>query len=148
MKEHYFFVHDFLYVFGIGLYACKIKYLLKKKKIFGNYHLVMKKKLQYTGMYSNYIPLEYLMWEELLNSKGSVFVWIQFILLKIKNWKRCNKIIFKCVNSVMRPIFIIIFFWIKWLWVPWIVRKQCVNSNFVCVNSNFVSYLETSASKK
>ena len=32
MKEHYFFVHDFLYVFGIGLYACKIKYLFKKKK--------------------------------------------------------------------------------------------------------------------
>ena len=34
-------------------------------------------------------------------------VWIEFILLKlkIKNWKYCSKIIFKCVNSIVRPIF-------------------------------------------
>ena len=62
MKEHYFFVHDFLYVFGIGLYACKIKYLLKKKKdIWELSPCYEKKKLQYARMYSNYIPLEYLM---------------------------------------------------------------------------------------
>ena len=33
--------------------------------------------------------------------------WIELILLKleIKNWKYCSKIIFKCVNSTVRPIF-------------------------------------------
>ena len=40
-----------------------------------------------------------------------------------ENWKYCNKIIFKCVNSNVRPIFILFFFWIKWLWVLWTVRK-------------------------
>ena len=39
-------------------------------------------------------------------------VWTQFILLKTKNWKHRNKIIFNCVNSTVRPIFNI-FFWIK-----------------------------------
>ena len=33
------------------------------------------------------------------------FVWIPFILLKIKNWKHCSKIIFKCVNSTVELIF-------------------------------------------
>ena len=34
-------------------------------------------------------------------------VWIEFILLKLKieNWKHCTKIIFKCVNNVVGPIF-------------------------------------------
>ena len=31
-------------------------------------------------------------------------VWIPLILLKIENWKHYSKIIFKCVNSVVRPI--------------------------------------------
>ena len=34
-------------------------------------------------------------------------VWIELILLKLKteNWKHCSKIIFKCVNSTVGPIF-------------------------------------------
>ena len=34
-------------------------------------------------------------------------VWIELILLKLKteNWKHCSKIIFKCVNSIVGPIF-------------------------------------------
>ena len=34
-------------------------------------------------------------------------IWIEFILLKLKNenWKHYSKIIFKCVNSIVRPIF-------------------------------------------
>ena len=34
-------------------------------------------------------------------------VWIELILLKLKteNWKHCSKIIFKCVNSAVGPIF-------------------------------------------
>ena len=28
----------------------------------------------------------------------------------------------------MEPIFNI-FFWIKWLWIPWTVREQCMNSD-------------------
>ena len=35
---------------------------------------------------------------------------IQLILLKTENWKHCNKIIFKCVNSAVGPIFNIYFF--------------------------------------
>ena len=31
------------------------------------------------------------------------------LLLKIKNWKYCNKIIFKCVNSTVGPNFEVIF---------------------------------------
>ena len=34
-----------------------------------------------------------------------------------------NKIIFKCVNSIVGPSFIVFFFFgIKYLWVPWIVH--------------------------
>ena len=34
-------------------------------------------------------------------------VWIEFILLKLKTycWNHCSKIIFKCVNSIVGPIF-------------------------------------------
>ena len=34
-------------------------------------------------------------------------VWIELILLKLKteNWKNCSKIIFKCMNSDVGPIF-------------------------------------------
>ena len=46
--------------------------------------------------------------KESLRHLGSI--WIQFILLKTENWKHCNKIIFKCVNNVMRPIFNFFFF--------------------------------------
>ena len=33
-------------------------------------------------------------------------IWIELILLKLKteNWKHCNKIIFKCVNSAVRTV--------------------------------------------
>ena len=31
------------------------------------------------------------------------------LLLKIKNWKHCSKIIFKCVNSAVGPSFEIVF---------------------------------------
>ena len=41
-------------------------------------------------------------------NKGSV--WIELIVaenlkLKTENWKHCSKIIFKCVNSIVDPIF-------------------------------------------
>ena len=60
----------------------------------------------------------------------------------IENWKYCNEIIFKCVNSTMRP-FLIFFFWIKWLWVPWIVHNiSCT----MCMNR--VSYCSCADKKK
>ena len=52
------------------------------------------------------------------------YVWIELILLKLKteNWKYCNKIIFKCMNSNVRPNFnekVIQ----KWdLWIPYTVH--------------------------
>ena len=63
-------------------------------------------------------------------------VWIQLIFAETENWKYCIKIIFKCVNSTVGSIFNI-FFWIKWLWVPWIVSKHCVNSDICLMNSKF-----------
>ena len=32
-------------------------------------------------------------------------VWIELIIAEIENWKYCSKIIFKCVNSIVGPIF-------------------------------------------
>ena len=62
-------------------------------------------------------------------------VWIELILLKLKteNWKYCSKIIFKCINGIVRPIFNEKADK-KWsLWDPWtvhlcIVHKRPVNS--------------------
>ena len=56
------------------------------------------------------------------------YVWIELILLKLKteNWKHCSKIIFKCVNSIVRPIFNEKFDK-KWnLWV----HEQCTDALF------------------
>ena len=36
-------------------------------------------------------------------SYGSI--WIELIIVETENWKYCSKIIFKCVNSIMGPIF-------------------------------------------
>ena len=59
-------------------------------------------------------------------SLGSV--WIGLILLKLKTycWNHCSKIIFKCVNSAMGPIFNEK---IDKKWNLW-VRKQCTDALF------------------
>ena len=55
-------------------------------------------------------------------------VWIELILLKLKteNWKHCSKIIFKCVNSTVGPIFNEK---IDKKWNLW-VREQCTDALF------------------
>ena len=59
-------------------------------------------------------------------------VWIQFIFAEIENWngKHCNEIIFKCVNSIVGPIFsekVVE----KWnLWDPWTVHPCIVHGWF------------------
>ena len=50
------------------------------------------------------------------------YVWIEFIVTETENWKYCNKIIFKCVNSIMRLIFNIF---------------KCMNSAATVVNNDF-----------
>ena len=40
-----------------------------------------------------------------------------------ENWKHCNKIIFKCVNNVVGPIFNENFVEKRGLWVPWTVYE-------------------------
>ena len=60
------------------------------------------------------------------------FPWIQLILLKNENWKYYSKIIFKCVNSTVGPIFNIFFSWIKWMWISWIVHCVSKNLNAFC----------------
>ena len=52
-------------------------------------------------------------------SKG---LFVYRLLLKTKNWKYCSKIIFKCVNSTMRPIFSENFAKKRGLWVLWTVH--------------------------
>ena len=49
----------------------------------------------------------------------SLFCW----KLKIENWKYCSKIIFKCVNSAVWPIFNekVAENWI--VWVPWTMHR-------------------------
>ena len=56
------------------------------------------------------------------------FVWIRLILLKLKTyyWNHCSKIIFKCVNSTVGPIFNEK---IDKKWNLW-VRKQCTDALF------------------
>lgn len=60
MKERCIFIHDFLDVFGIGLYAWKIKYLFFKNDIWEP-SPCYEKTLPSARMYSNYIALEYIM---------------------------------------------------------------------------------------
>ena len=40
----------------------------------------------------------------------------------VENWKCCSKIIFKCVNSAVEPIFNESFVEKRSLWVPWTVH--------------------------
>ena len=56
------------------------------------------------------------------------FVWIWLILLKLKTycWNHCSKIIFKCVNNTVGPIFNEK---IDKKWNLW-VRKQCTDVLF------------------
>ena len=42
---------------------------------------------------------------------------LNLLLLKTENWKHCSKIIFKCVNSIVGPIFNI-----------FLIREQCMHS--------------------
>ena len=41
----------------------------------------------------------------------------------VENWKCCSKIIFKCVNSAVEPIFNESFVEKKSLWIPWTVHR-------------------------
>ena len=55
------------------------------------------------------------------NSILSYILWVCLnITYFVENWKHCNKIIFKCVNSTIRPSFKV-FFLKKYFRVPWIV---------------------------
>ena len=65
-------------------------------------------------------------------------VWIEFILLKLKteNWKHCTKIIFKYVNSAVRPIFNEK---VAEKWNLW-VREQCMDTLFTMKKSTNVGW--------
>ena len=57
------------------------------------------------------------------NTKGPIGYNLFLLKLKTENWKHYSKIVFKCVNSTVQPIFnekIVE----KWgLWVPWTVHE-------------------------
>ena len=54
-------------------------------------------------------------------------VWIELIVAETEIWKHCNKIIFKCVNSVVGPVN-----------SAWTVREQCMNSVFCPLHSKII----------
>ena len=56
-------------------------------------------------------------------------VWILLILLKIESWKHYSKIIFKCVNSAVWPIFNESFVEKIGLWGSWIVHEPLESWN-------------------
>ena len=49
------------------------------------------------------------------------------LLIVAKNWKHCSKIIFKCVNSIVGPIFNICFN----TWTVYDSDKQFINSKSI-----------------
>ena len=51
-------------------------------------------------------------------------IWIELIVVETENWKHCNKIIFKCVNSIVGPIFNIF----KYVNRTATIHKQYINS--------------------
>ena len=58
--------------------------------------------------------------------------------LKTENWKYCSKIIFKCVNNIVEPIFNIFKY----------VLLQCVNSNFYLCTINSCDFIVHALKKK
>ena len=72
---------------------------------------------------------------------------IQHILLKTENWKHCSKIIFKCVNSVMRFIFNI-FFLNKVVVGPVNSALCLLYSEFMCMNNAVTIHMRGKKKKK
>ena len=66
----------------------------------------------------------------ILNSMFKVYL-DRTYFTETENWKHCSKIIFKCVNSTVRPIFnekVVE----KWgLWDPWTVHESTVHGRKV-----------------
>ena len=76
-------------------------------------------------------PTSFLWWHDNFANVDLGSVWIQLILLKIDNWKHCNKIIFKCVNSTMWHFFNESFVEKRGLWVPWTVYGNRTHWNSI-----------------
>ena len=62
---------------------------------------------------------------------------LNLLLLKTENWKYCSKINFKCVNSIVRPIF-----------NTWTVYKQYINSEYTVYNSKICPQKQQMRAKK
>ena len=107
------YIYIYIYcrtVYGIVQNAYWTVYVpIKKKKASGNGQIVVMKLLWLFVVPMN----DYLI-------KGPFGLNLLLLKLKTKNWKHCSKIIFKCVNSVVTPIFNIF---------------KCVNSALQYVNS-------------
>ena len=106
----------------------------------------MEKNTAWPIIWSNHLVFSFVLLYMVMILLGSV--WIEFILLKLKteNWKHCSKIIFKCVNSTLRPIFNEKF---NKKWNLW-VRKQCTDALFTKDGSKvaitvYVPYMNSAA---
>ena len=71
-------------------------------------------------------------------------IWIELIVAETENWKYCSKIIFKYVNSTVRPILIFFSTWI----VLWTVMNSTWIVIFVPIQWAHVMLLFTSRKKK
>ena len=72
---------------------------------------------------------------------------IQLILLKTESWKHCNKIILKCVNSAVAPIFNI--FFLKKVVIGAVNSTFCLLHNeSMCMNSTVTVHTGWKKKKK
>ena len=72
---------------------------------------------------------------------------IQLILLKIENWKHFSKIIFKCVNSAVGPIFNI--FFLNKVVVGLVNSALCLlHSESMCMNNAVIVHTRLKKKKK
>ena len=77
-------------------------------------------------------------------NKGSVWIELIFAETENWNWKYCSKIIFKCVNSAVEPIFNekVVEKWNLWL------RKQCTDALFTMQKSTNASWTKKKKKRK
>ena len=124
----YSHIYYFTYLFTHNLLWVKMWTCLKYRYSYINCRDVSKILDVKDCLWRKVFPLNWGTSSSKFNSRGSCAhpelekkLWVQ--LDTTENWKYCSKIIFKCVNSTVRPIFNEKVAE-KWsLWVPWTVHR-------------------------
>ena len=95
--------------------------------------------------YNNIYKRKKVQTEDRKKKKDKGSVWIGLILLKLKTycWNHCSKIIFKCVNSIVGPIFNekVVKKWNLWVheqYIMYCLRQKVNFCGYCSLNSNRV----------